>query len=830
MFTRNGKETHINFDFCKMPLSKFLLLVFFTVSCTTVVAQVDTIMEKRLQIDSLNGIIKIDGIIDEEAWEAVPIANGFYQTDPNPGKYATQKTEVKMVYDHSAIYISARMYETKPDSINNFLSDRDDFGNADYFIVVFNTYRDGINGDGFAVSPAGVQIDIKYSVEGESNTWDAVWESATTIDEKGWVAELKIPYSALRFPEGDAQIWGVNFGRRIRRKRENSWWNYINPAIDGFLTQTGRVEGINNIEPPVRLFFFPYTSAYLEHNSSDGGSTSSSFNGGMDIKYGLNDAFTLDMTLIPDFGQARFDNQVLNLSQFEVQFNENRQFFTEGLELFNKAGIFYSRRVGGRPFYLNKVQDQLKKNEEIVDVNIQSQLLNATKISGRNSNGLGIGVFNAVESQEHAIVENKESGERRKELANPMTNYNVTVFDQVLRKNSFVTLTNTNVMRSGVARDANVAQLDWQLANKANKYAISGRGGVSHLFEESGLNDGYNYAMSVAKISGNFTANVNYEQISDEFNPRDLGFLNIRNIKRTNYSMRYAVYEPFSIFNFARHNFDIIYERLYRPDRFVNFGMSWSTVYSLKSFHAIGLNAAIEPIKTNDYFETRSFQQYYKYPINYSFGGFFSSDYSRPFALDINMQRRIFDEPSRHNFSYEISPRFRPNDKLFIVLSYNDFVRNNEMGYVNYIDDSIYFGRRKVVEKESAVRADYTFNNKMSMALNLRHYWSTVTYNRFNLIDRNNGDLLDTDYSAEDYPEGLSDASFNAFNVDLVFNWRFAPGSDISVVWKNIILSQGEPLELNYYENIEQVLNAPQINNFSIKVLYFIDYLNLKRS
>lgn len=813
-----------------MSFSKRLIFIFFLLCGLILKGQSDTIMEKVLTIDSLNGVIKIDGKIDEDAWQSVAVAENFFQTDPNPGKSATQKTEVKMVYDQSSVYIAARMYETNPDSINNFLTDRDRFGNADFFIVVFNTYLDGINGDGFAVTPAGVQIDIKYSVEGESNTWDAVWESATTIDDKGWVAELKIPYSALRFPEGEKQSWGVNFGRRIRRKRENTWWNYINPAIDGFLTQTGRIEGIRNIKPPVRLFFFPYTSAYYEYNSSEGGSTNNSFNGGMDIKYGLNDAFTLDMTLIPDFGQARFDNQVLNLSQFEVQFNENRQFFTEGLELFNKAGIFYSRRVGGRPYYLNQIQNGLNENEEISELNVQSQLLNATKVSGRNSKGLGVGVFNAVEAKEEAIIKDKESGGTRTELANPLTNYNVTVFDQVLRKNSFVTLTNTNVIRNGKARDANVAQLDWQLANKSNKYAINGRGGVSHLFEETGLNEGYNYAMSIGKISGNFTANLNYEQISDQFNPRDLGFLNIRNIKRTYYFMQYAVYEPFSIFNFARHNFDVVYERLYRPDRFVNLAMGWSTVYALKSFHAIGLNAALEPIETNDYFETRSFEQYYNFPVNYSFGGFFSSDYSRPFALDVRLQRRIFDEPDRRNFSYNISPRIRPNDKLFIVLRYNDFIRHNEMGYVNFVNDSIYFGRRKVHERESSIRADYTFNNKMSLALNLRHYWSTVEYNRFNLIDRENGNLLETDYRPEDFPGGFDDASFNAFNIDLVFNWRFAPGSDISVVWKNIILSQGEPMELNYYDNIEQVLNAPQINNFSIKVLYFIDYLNLKRS
>ena len=279
----------------------------------------------------------IDGKISDEAWLGAEVLSNFIQNTPIPKVKGTQKTEVRMIYDDEAIYIAARMYERNTDSIYNFLTERDDFGNADFFIAVFNPYKDGINGDGFAVTPSNVQIDIKYSLNDESNTWDAVWESATHIDELGWTVEMKIPYSALRFPETAVQEWGINFGREIRRNRERDWWSSGDPAVDGFLTQAGKVQGIKDIQPPTRLFFFPYASTYYEVNSSEGAPDNSSINGGMDVKYGINDAFTLDMTLIPDFGQVRFDDQVLNLTPFEVQFDENRQFFTEGVELFNKA-------------------------------------------------------------------------------------------------------------------------------------------------------------------------------------------------------------------------------------------------------------------------------------------------------------------------------------------------------------------------------------------------------------------------------------------------------------------------------------------------------------
>ena len=805
-----------------------ILFVFTLLFFGSATAQKNQITTNQMFVVSTDAPPKVDGILDDEAWVNQPVVSGFLQTNPHPKKKPTGETEVRMIYDDQAVYIAARLYDN-PDSINNFLTERDDIGNADFFMVVFNNYQDGINGDGFLVTPAGVQIDTKYSADDESVAWDAVWESATNIDDQGWTVEMRIPYSALRFPEVEQQQWGVNFGREIRRNRERSYWNYVDPAIDGLLTQTGLVNGIENIEPPVRLSFFPYASAYLEHSSADN-RTSESINGGMDVKYGITDAFTLDMTLIPDFGQTRFDNQILNLSQFEVEFNENRQFFTEGLELFNKAGIFYSRRVGGRPLYVRSISNELEVDEQLTEIPAQSKLLNATKVSGRNKKGLGIGVFNAVENRVYATIEDTNRNVQRTVEINPLTNYNVLVFDQVLRKNSFVTLTNTNVAREGSARDANVSQLDFKLANKKNMYAISGQAGMSHVLNTFGTKSGYKWLAAAEKISGNFKFKLSQENITDDYDPNDLGFLNINNVKNSYLFARYALYEPFSIFNSARHDVEVFYTRSYRQDQFMNFALSYFTIYSLRSFHAISLNFAVEPIETNDFFETRTFDQSYRFPTNFTYGGFFSSDYSRPFALDVSTSQRVFDEQGRYNTYYEISPRFRPNDKLFFVLEHNWGVRNNEMGFVANLNDSIIFGRRDVKEYESSVTGNYIFNNRMALNLTLRHYWSTAVYDRFNRVDPNDGDLLPTDYEGfVESGKSIHDISFNAFNIDLAYNWRFAPGSEISLVWKNIILENGDPLDINYLQDVEQVLKSPQLNNFSIKVLYYIDYLDLKK-
>ncbi len=228
----------------------------------------------------------------------------------------------------------------------------------DSFIgIIIDPYQEGLNGLEFFVTASGVQGEAKSYPQGggssEDFAWDAVWVSEVTITENGWVAELKIPYSAIRFPNEKEQTWGINFVREVKRNRDKSAWNPIDPEIQGFINQSGILKGINDIEAPLRLSVSPYVSAYYDVYSdfeNDITSHSTSFNGGADLKVGLNDAFTLDMTLIPDFGQVQSDNQILNLTPFETYFVEQRQFFTEGTELFNKGDLFYSRRVGSTPY------------------------------------------------------------------------------------------------------------------------------------------------------------------------------------------------------------------------------------------------------------------------------------------------------------------------------------------------------------------------------------------------------------------------------------------------------------------------------------------------
>lgn len=439
---------------------RYLIVLGFLVSVQGVFAQS---VVSSLKATRINTAIKIDGELSDPAWNEATSVSDFVQFEPKPGRSPSHQTAFKILYDDKAVYISAIMYDEAPDSINLQLSERDQIGVVDWIGFTIDSYQDGQNGSGFFVTASGNQIDRKFTANNVGNnvsfsgdrSWDAVWESKVKITDKGWIAEMKIPYSALRFPTAQVQDWNINFFRMIRRHREVSSWNPIDPAGDGFLIQSGRLIGLESIKSPLRLSATPFVAGYLEitddPNSNPSISNLKSFNGGMDIRYGINDAFTIDMTLIPDFGEADSDEQVLNLTPFEVRFDENRQFFTEGIELFERGGLFYSRRVGDRTFDSGAAQRGLLANEFVKSNPGRAQLVNATKLSGRTKNGLGIGLFNAVESTMNAVIGNVETGAERLVQTNPLTNYNVLVFNQNLKNNSSVTLTNTNVLRDGLS-------------------------------------------------------------------------------------------------------------------------------------------------------------------------------------------------------------------------------------------------------------------------------------------------------------------------------------------------------------------------------------------
>lgn len=820
-------------------MKAFIPLFFFVLSFQWTGAQAPVVAKKQLQAARASHAIQIDGALTEAAWLAVSPGTDFITLEPVPGEPSSQKTEVRVIYDNSGIYVGAICWDTEPGDIKKELTQRDQFGNTDWFGAFIDSYQDGLNAIGFIVTPAGVQFDAKYSVFGEDTGWDAVWESAAAITPTGWIAEIKIPYSAIRFPKTDTQTWHINFGRQIQRLQQKSFWSPIDPKIDGFINQSGLLTGIQGIKSPFRLQATPFLAVYGEHyrdkNAQKVNSFGRSFNGGMDVKYGINDAFTLDMTLVPDFGEAQSDNQVLNLSPFEVRFDENRQFFTEGTELFNKGDLFYSRRIGGQPFYYSRPYQNLAPDERVVDNPQQAQLVNATKISGRNKKGLGLGFFNATAARMHARIEDGDGGFREVET-NPLTNYNVLVLDQNLKNNSYFTLINTTVLRSGEAYDANSSGLVFDLRPKGNKVSFSGSGKLSQKYQPGNTDLGHSYTLGVRKISGTLNYGLTYNVESDTYDPNDLGFLFSNNERSLAAQVNYQIVKPFWKFNRANFGFNGIYNRLYQPDVFTGLEMESWVWGQLKNFWEVNAWVFAEPAGINDYFEPRQPGRFYKAPAIYGTGFWIGSDERKRLRVTLNGNLNKSDEEGRWRWALNFGPRYRVNDKLnfqFRIFSNNSFnnvgfadtyvhsVENPQTGLLEEVSDII-FGYRDVINVENTFNINYTFNSAMALSFRMRHNWTKVGYRGFHVLEES-GALGPTDYT------GNHDTNFNAFNIDMVYRWRFAPGSDLYLVWKNAILDAENRSGVDYFDNLGGLFDQPQSNSLSLKVIYFLDYASMMK-
>ena len=831
--------------------------------------------KRQLQAVRTSTPPKMDGALDDAAWQSAPVATSFIELELNPGRPEKHPTEVRVLYDDAALYIGAVMHDAAADSILSQLSARDDFGNTDWFGVFIDTYHDQLNGYEFQVSSGGVQADARLSpTNGEDNNWNAVWESRTARRGSDWVAELRIPFSAIRFSAAAEQVWGINFGRQRRSSRQKFFWNEIRPQVNGFVNQWGELTGLRDLKPPLRLSLTPYVSAYVNHypyNVEGKRNASTIFNGGADVKWGINESFTLDATLVPDFGQVQSDNQVLNLSPFEVQYNENRGFFTEGTELFSKGGLFYSRRVGATPIGFRSVNGQLHQRSLNADGSVHqgeyvvqnpgiTRLLNATKVSGRTSHGLGVGVFNAVSNDVYATVQDSTTGTRRDVLTQPLTNYNIVVLDQSLKNNSYVSLVNTNVTRAGQTYDANVTGGLFKLANQANSYALSGqlvysrrRGSVFGKADEINDRDGYKYYLNFGKISGNFTWSVDHGIESHSYNPNDLGLLFANNSITQSASVGYGIYKPFWKLNRLNSYAGISYGLLERPRVFQDAGVYGGANTTISSnFLTLGLNFNAAPA-TRDYFAPRRAplgQYFVRRPANLGLNGFFSSDYRKKFAWDLNYGARWFaadgDRTGRHNYILNLGPRYRVNDKLSFVYSLGYNLMMKQIGFAGELDrgsavdepvarhfggyltdgrtvDAL-LGRRDVHTITNTASATYTFTNRMSFNIRVRHYVSNVHYRDYAQLAPGGVETPVAGFTAN------RDNTFNAFNVDAVYSWWFAPGSQVSIVWKNASASFFQANEATplYFDNLSNTINTPHNNSVSVKVLYYLDYLALR--
>ncbi|MCF8346462.1 MAG: carbohydrate binding family 9 domain-containing protein [Bacteroidales bacterium] len=414
-------------------MKKILVLVVVIVIPVILTARPDSTIQKRIySITKLSGDAPvIDGSISDKAWEEAEWSGDFIQHMPHSGKKPSFPTRFKICYDADHIYVAIESFDNATDSIDRRLTRRDDM-EGDHVMIGFDSYHDLRTAFIFAVNAGGAKADLIMSEDGnsEDETWNPVWWVKTSVGTDRWLAEMKIPFSQLRFDNSLNDTWGLEVSRYIFRLDETSFWQHIPPESPGVVHMFGQLNGMKGIMPHKQAEVIPYFTSGLESYESDPDNPFRTgrnmiLNTGLDAKIGVTNNLTLDLSVNPDFGQVEADPSEVNLTAYESFFQEKRPFFIEGKNIFDfplevgnggSRNLFYSRRIGQRPHYTPDLSDG-----EFADQPEQTTILAAAKLSGKTKGGTSIGILESVTAEEFATID--KQGERSHVAVEPLTNY-----------------------------------------------------------------------------------------------------------------------------------------------------------------------------------------------------------------------------------------------------------------------------------------------------------------------------------------------------------------------------------------------------------------------
>jgi mRNA-degrading endonuclease RelE of RelBE toxin-antitoxin system len=444
----------------------------------------------------------IDGRFDDPAWAKVEWAGDFVQRDPYEGKAPTQPTAFKILYDDKNIYVAIRAYDNEPDKVVRRLARRDTV-DGDWVEIQLDSYHDHLTAFSFMVNAAGVKSDMFLSSDGntEDSDWNPIWDVATALDAEGWTAELKIPFSQVRYAGGTQSVWGIQVQRKFFRAQETSFWQFIPRDASGWVHCFGELQGLEGLRPQRQVELTPYSVGRAQTFRPEPGNpfrtgNRSSLFGGLDGKVGVTSDLTMDFTINPDFGQVEADPSVVNLTAFETYYEEKRPFFIEGRNIlsfkfmggdgdFSQDNLFYSRRIGRYP------QRELEtQSGEYVDMPENTRIIGAFKLTGKTRSGVSIGVIDAVTAAEYADL--SFSGLDRREPVEPFTNYLGLRFQKDYRRGDTV----VGGMITAVNRNLNGNELDF-----LHREAYAGGFDISHSWKNRTYTLSFKTAFSLVRGS-----------------------------------------------------------------------------------------------------------------------------------------------------------------------------------------------------------------------------------------------------------------------------------------------------------------------------------------
>jgi hypothetical protein len=704
-------------------MRKLILLSFMFLLASGIYSQSRNYTASRTEVEP-----EIDGLLDEKVWDISEWSGNFTQHSPYDDRKPSQQTKFKLIYNDNYIFVLIFSEDEKSDLINKRLSRRDEM-EGDYVGVHFDTYNDNRTAFAFFVSASGVKSDLIYTNDGDEENleWNPIWHVKTSVNSEGWIAEMKIPISQLRFSKEENKNWGFQVSRYIFRYEEQSLWQAFPLNEHGWVQHFGLLKGVSNLKPQKQFELIPYALLGLERSEVDKSNPFSKSpklinNFGLDGKVGITNDFILDFTINPDFGQIEADPSVVNLTAFETYFHEKRPFFIEGQSIteFSVSGgenkLFYSRRIGGRPNYKPTLE-----NDEYIEMPQNTDIIAAVKLTGKTKEGLSVGIIESLTANKFAKISDGENN--RKVKVEPLTNYFLARVQQdfnggesqfggiITSTNRFFDEAHLDFMpKSAVTSGLNYKKY-WQ--NK--KYYFINRLAFSHVYgSETAISNlqtqsqrffqrpdadyveldnsrtslsGTSAATMIGKQGANgFNFGLNLSYISPEFETNDLGYLRLADKYSESIWLRYKTKKPANFYRYI--NFSL--------SQWSGFDFGWRKTYlggdissSIQFNNYWNLNAGfgVEDQDFNNYL-LRGGSGIYT-PGGFRYWAGISSNKTKDFVFEFDFSASDYNDYKNSN-SFDFSIKSQPFNALSIAINTSYTFDNNNLQFVDieYVDDS----------------------------------------------------------------------------------------------------------------------------------------------
>lgn len=836
---------------------------------------------------------RIDGKLDEEIWKSKgEWSEKFSQVIPFERVYTASWTRVKLFYDDVNIYIGVYCKDVHPESMNAFIGNRDDNSNGDLVSIAFDTYHDYRVASEFNINLGGNKTDLTVTDKLSVNlSWNAVWEGQTYINKEDscWTAELRIPFSQLRYNQenGDGK-WGLHVRRIIRRNNEVQNWSLIPIKNNGHVFSFGEMHGMTDLPRPRGIEFLPYAMSKLSKeprimNSPFQKGSRWGRNAGLDAKFALND-FTMDLTINPDYGQVELDPSVMNLSAYEIFYDEKRPFFLEGkhiLEFDNNEGgmMFYSRRIGAMPSYQPKGIDNMENYASLAN---PIPILGALKLTGTNKQGVTVGLLESVTGQTSSRV--LRQGEYDREVTEPLTNYTVVRVQKNWEGNTLLggmlTSVNRNLkadhLKDALAENAFAVGLDFTQYFANRLYYIDAKGmfstlhgsplailstkkNAAHYFhresgssyldlrpEDSSLQGSSGYVKAGKKGNAQWNFSQTFSWASPGFDLNDVGYMKQADYRANESEVVFRKTDPWGPFRFAGINLT--------QKNVWNYGGKAINNDVAVRWRSLSIKRRVEmDIKETFNWNTIDSRRLrggpdMRYNANFETNAMVSTDRAKRvmFKMEYN-GRHYLDERTNYNAIHP-SMIFRIGNHLRMAGQFNYAWNMDNLQYVNTVKPS---GNSESPNAYILGRMDQktygvTLNLQMNVTpdISIQYYGSpftsTATYDRFKLaqnmgarvyssrfisFEKESIQHADGGYVASqgDIHYAFKDPnfSFNEFRSNLVARWEYLPGSTVYIVWEHNQSRNDMVYQPGWGNNLDRMFGLPATNTFMMKINYW---------